>query len=375
MNTTRTEPGPVITGWTAVSPFGYRPGDFADGLRGGHIAVQAVDPDRWAVPDRYAGVVPGFEPREVLGKRNTRGMDRMTALAVAAVGHLVRDTDDKQAAAVVLGTTTGSHQSMTDLTRDTLIHDKPFYIEAAHIPNAIMNCAAGQCAIWYGLMGPNTTVAAGRVSGFSALNYARRLLAARRADTVICGAAEEYSPARAWWEWHSRTTGTVAAPLGEGCAMVRLEPAGSASAYNGIAEIVGVGTGTFWREDDLRAGLSSCVLDTMGKCGAEPGEVWGVSASEPAGPLGAHERAVLGQIFAGGEVSPGEIALIGDTAGATAAFQLAAMLTRAADDPSARGRAAVLTAVDPDGVFGCVVLRFLPSVSTRDQSISTKELP
>lgn len=48
--------------------------------------------------------------------------------------------------------------------------------------------------------------------------------------------------------------------------------------------------------------------------------------------------------------------LIGDTAGAAAMFQLAAVLALAEQD-DVRGRVAVVTAVDRDGEAGCAVLR------------------
>ncbi|GAA0897187.1 beta-ketoacyl synthase N-terminal-like domain-containing protein [Virgisporangium ochraceum] len=353
--TTVAPAGPVITGWSAVSALGYRSGDFAAGLRDRRPAVRAVDTDRWQVADRVAGIVPDFSPREVLGKKNTRAMDRLTGLAVTAVGQLVTGIDDDEGSAVVLGTTTGSQQSMTDITRDTLIHDKPFYIEAAQIPNAIMNSAAAQCAIWYQLRGPNATVAAGRASGVSALTYARRLLAAGRARTVLCGAAEEYSTARSWWDWHGRDGAEPSTPPGEGCAMIRVEAAG---APDGLADVLATGSGLLGDAAQAPAVLDRCLRATMRRAGVSADEVWAVSASEPSGPAGAAEAAVLADVYgAHRPVRPGEIGLIGDTAGATAAFQLVALLSMASDDASSRGRPAVLTSVDPEGVFGCAVLR------------------
>lgn len=363
--TTVAPAGPVVTGWSAVSAFGHRAGDFATGLRDRRPAVRTVDTDRWQVADRVAGIVPDFSPREVLGKKNTRAMDRLTGLAVTAVGQLVTGSDRSgdgsgdDGAAVVLGTTTGSQQSMTDITRDTLIHDKPFYIEAAQIPNAIMNSAAAQCAIWYQLRGPNATVAAGRASGVSALTYARRLLAAGRARTVLCGAAEEYSTARSWWDWHSRDGAEPSTPPGEGCAMLRVEAADAPGARDGLADVLATGSGLLGDAAQAPAALDRCLRATMRRAGVSADEVWAVSASEPSGPAGAPEAAVLADLFgAYRPVRPGEIGLIGDTAGATAAFQLVALLSMASDDASSRGRPAVLTSVDPEGVFGCAVVRF-----------------
>ncbi|MFD0652951.1 beta-ketoacyl synthase N-terminal-like domain-containing protein [Streptomyces malaysiensis subsp. malaysiensis] len=230
MSTTATATrGPVIAGWSAVSPYGIGRDAFVEGARSGRSTATASEPGGEPVPDERVCLARDLVIKEVLGRKGTRSMDRVTGLAVATVRELV--TGEEGAAesgadvALVLGTTTGSAQSMMDITRDTLIHEKPFYIDPSHIPNAIMNCPAGQCAIWYGLKGPNTTVAAGRSSGLIALNYARRLLASGRAMTVLCGAVEEYSPARAWLEWHTRGEDETGVVLGEGCAVLRLRPA------------------------------------------------------------------------------------------------------------------------------------------------------
>ncbi|MEK8171048.1 beta-ketoacyl synthase N-terminal-like domain-containing protein [Streptomyces sp. M19] len=91
------------------------------------------------------------------------------------------------------------------LHRDSLVGDRPFYVDPARFPNTVLNSAAGRSAIWHRLKGPNATVAGGHATGLLALRYAMRLQRAGRATTVVCGAVEEFSSARAWLEWHART--------------------------------------------------------------------------------------------------------------------------------------------------------------------------
>src|SRR6185312_13935878 len=91
--TTTTSTGPVISAWTAVSPFGLGRDAFADGLTTGVGTATAVDTDRWSVPDRRACLVPAFDITAQLGRKGTRAMDRLTGLAVTTVGQLVRDGD------------------------------------------------------------------------------------------------------------------------------------------------------------------------------------------------------------------------------------------------------------------------------------------
>jgi 3-oxoacyl-[acyl-carrier-protein] synthase II len=358
--------GPVITGWSAVSPYGIGRDAFVEGALSGRATVSALDAEQWTGPDELACLVPDFNVREVLGKKGTRSMDRVTGLAVTTVKELLREETGQdgpftadEGAALVLGTTTGSAQSMMSLTRDTFVNEAPFYIDPSQFPNTVMNCAAGQCAIWYGLKGPNTTVAAGRASGLLALNYARRLLASGRAQTVLCGAVEEYSTARSWLEWHTRTADEGASVLGEGCAVLRVQPAESLPDGAGLAEVVSV-TSAVVGKDGITGSLTECVRRALARAGLTPDDIWAVSPSAPAGLAGSHERDALDDVFSCDTPlripAPGPI---GDTAAATAVFQIAALLSHAERDPQPAGRIALVTAVDRDGVLACALLRLL----------------
>ncbi len=355
--------GPVITGWSAVSPYGIGRDAFVQGVSSGRATVSALDTEQWSGPDELACLVPDFDVRKVLGKKGTRSMDRVTGLAVTAVRELIADAEGAgspagggEKVALVLGTTTGSAQSMMDITRDTLVHEKPFYIDPSHIPNAIMNCAAGQCAIWYGLKGPNTTVAAGRASGLLALNYARRLLTSGRAHTVLCGAAEEYSPARSWLERHTRQPDESATVLGEGCAILQLQPPHTHP--HPLAELLTITT-AITHPNHITTTLTQTIQNTLNHHHLTPHDIWAISPSTPPGITGDHERHALNHIFKNHTPhripAPGPI---GDTAAATATFQIAAILSHHQQHPHP-GHTTLITAIDRDGVLACALLRLL----------------
>ncbi|MFC0599926.1 beta-ketoacyl synthase N-terminal-like domain-containing protein [Streptomyces palmae] len=361
--------GPLITDWSAVSPYGIGRAAFEEGFRSGRTTSVPLENEDWLVGERAdteACLVPGFVIKEVLGKKGTRAMDRVTGLVVTTVGRLLDTTggplpseDPDEDTALVLGTTHGSHKSMVDITRDTLTDEKPYYINTAHIPNAIGNASAGMCAIWYGLKGPNATIAAGRNSGIATLNYGRRLLATGRARTVLCGAAEEYTTDRSWLEWHTRGADETGTVLGEGCAMVQLRaPAADGRGDDdALAEVLGVSSG-ITGPDGVAAGLETVVGNALRRAGIGREEVWAVSASAPAGEAGRQELKALDALF--GDLDPltlGRPGQIGDTGAATSAFQVVATLTAAQDSARAAGRVAVLTSVDRDGALGCALLR------------------
>ncbi|MFD1147569.1 beta-ketoacyl synthase N-terminal-like domain-containing protein [Saccharothrix hoggarensis] len=354
MNTTTIVKNPVITAWSALSPFGTGREAFTEGLLAGRTTSRELDKELWAGPDAEACLVPEFTAASALGRKGTRSMDRATGLAVATVGRLLDDQDQGREiatgehAALVLGTTTGSAQSMMDFTRDSLTGERPYLVDPSRFPNTVMNCAAGQCAIWHQLRGPNATVAGGRVAGLHALNYARRLLISGRADTALCGAVEEYSAARSWLDRTGRDDAPV---LGEGCAMLQLEQSGDDSASRALAEERAVEFGAYG--DDCTAALAACVRRALDRAGVSVADLWAVAPCGTAGPgESVALREVLGDLsaFRAPDLSP-----IGDTAGAASAMQITAVLALASGDAAASGRAALITAVD-EGVVGCAVL-------------------
>ncbi|MBB1252748.1 3-oxoacyl-ACP synthase [Streptomyces sp. OF3] len=397
MSTTTTAPAPaadtrgatghpVITAWSAVSPFGIGRDAFRAGLRERRRTADRPEPvgpespespESPAGPDGRACTVPSFDVRAALGRKGTRSMDRVTGLAVTTVGALLDDTERNRAvgtgegAALALGTTTGSAQSMMDFTRDSLTGEQPFFVDPARFPNTVMNCAAGQSAIWYQLKGPNTTIAGGRTAGLHALNYSRRLLAAGRAQTVLCGAAEEYSTARAWLEHHSGA-GVAAggAPLGEGCAMLLVEPSAAPGAAAGqpvLAEVLAVELGVVIG-DDVRTALTACLERAFRRAGVAADQVAVVARCEAPGAEGAGESAAVAALLDGVHATDLELTeLVGDTGAASAGLQVAGLLAWAEDNPPETNpseanppeaaRVGLVTSVDRSGGVGCALLR------------------
>ncbi|PXY17202.1 3-oxoacyl-ACP synthase [Prauserella coralliicola] len=326
--------GPVITAWSAISSCGVGSAAFEAGL----VRPSPLDDES---PGAKAFLASDFVVREALGTKGTGSMDRSSALAVGVVGELLPAVDVDARTGVVLGTTSGSSQTQLEFTRDSLTRRKPYFVNPASMPFALMNSAAGQAAIWHKLTGPNTTIAGGRMSGLSVLRYGARLLATGRSSGVVCGAVEEYSPTRAWLEHHRGAT-TV---LGEGAAVVFLEPAGTARPP--LAEVLGVATRVAV-DGDAAGALAACLCRVLERAGAEAEDVRTVAVSAQEGELADAERTALARLRAS-VVDPAEV--IGDVGAATGPFQVVTLLR----SPGL----AVATALDPDGTVGCVLLRVL----------------
>ncbi|MFI2763820.1 beta-ketoacyl synthase N-terminal-like domain-containing protein [Streptomyces echinatus] len=355
----------VITRWSAISPFGLGRSAFQEGVCAGRKTVTAVDTEQWSVPDDHACLVPDFSPRALLGKKGTRDMDRVTGLAVGVTAQLLAEgaadgasVPTGEGTGLVLGTTTGSAESMMGYTRTSMQKSKPFLVDPALMPYAVMNCAAGQCAIWHGLKGPNATLAGGQSAGLLSLNYTRRLLASGRAERILCGAAEEFSAARSWIEHHRRGRTPADTVLGEGSAMFLVETAGRDTAERPpLAEILDVRSRPH-AQGAVREALAACVADTLRRTGLGPEDVWAVVPSGVHAQYAEQEADALHAVVRGTDARWVDVTgLLGDAGAAGAAFQIAAVLSIADADPEAAGKLALITSVDRDGTVACALIR------------------
>ncbi|MGW3011271.1 beta-ketoacyl synthase N-terminal-like domain-containing protein [Streptomyces sp. NPDC001219] len=354
----------VLSAWSVVSGYGVGSAPFSAGIGAGRSAVGELDREAWPGPFDRCGLVPDFTAREYVGKKGTRTMDRVTAIAVTAVGRLLASCGDELTAhpeqvGLVLGTGSGSVQSIMDFTRDALTSERPYHVDPARFPNTVMNRAAGQSAIWYGIKGPNTTVAGGWLTGLLALSYAVRLHRGGHCARVLCGAAEEYSTQRAWLEWHGRGTEERSTPLGEGGAVFLMETAADARAAGRapLARILATRFGAFAERSDAQRALADCVRGALDRAGVAPGNVRLVAPLGADGKLAALEEDGITDAL--GAARPERIRcrpLLGDTSAASTSLQLAAVLGTAGGSGLGPGEAALVTGIDRDGTVGCAVL-------------------
>jgi 3-oxoacyl-[acyl-carrier-protein] synthase II len=338
----------VITAWDAYSPLGSGAQAHLAGLR------NAPTPE----PRTR---LHGFEIREVLGRSGTRAMDRAAGLAVATTRRLLERVGapeapfgayPPEAVGLVLGVS-DSVKSVSDFVHDTWTRDKPFDIDPSHIPRTLMNYAAGQCAIWHGVKGPNATICGSHATGLLALNYARRLQQNGHAMATIWGAVEEYSDARAAIE-SARSDGVDRLPPGEGCVMFLLESAESVCASRPpLAEVLAVEFGVWADPGEIQQMLVRCIRRALKRSLADPGDVFAIAPSSARGSYADKERAAAAEVFADVPSLTVTVDAVGDTRAASAVFQIVELLAQ----PGIPGRIGVATTVDMEGRVGCALLR------------------
>ncbi|MDG4800851.1 beta-ketoacyl synthase N-terminal-like domain-containing protein [Micromonospora sp. WMMD980] len=337
----------VVTGSGVVSAAGGSVTDVLAAIRAG-AAIRTDVRDRFPepLPEAEAPAVAGFDVRGLLGRKGTSFLDRATALAMVACGRaltdgeLTLDDDNRHRVGVVLGTTTGSLKSTMDFSRETLVQDKPYLVNPVLFPNTVMNCAAGQAAIRYGLRGVNATVAGGPLAFLYALRYALNAIRRGYADALLVGGVEEYTPNTAW-----AARLTDAGPAGEASAVYLLRRR-RAEAAGARAEVLSVATG--FAPDDTAAGLAGCARRALAAADVRASDVWALAGDDPDGLAGGVPAAVERL-----SVRP----TLGDCQAAAGALAFGALLARYAEEPGPSGRPALLTGRSRDGGVAAAVVR------------------
>jgi 3-oxoacyl-[acyl-carrier-protein] synthase II len=360
--------GLAVTGYGVLSSAGVGPAALAaslaragrDGPLPGHGLGGLYDEPS---PGPSGHALVDFDVRRELARKGTAFFNRCTGLALAACGRALADAGlrvedaNRHRVGVVMGTTLGSLKSMSDYTRDTLVGDRPYLVNPALFPNTVMNCAAGQAAVWYGLKGVNTTVAGGQLAFLAVLRYAARALRCGHADVLLAGAVEEFTPHAAW---AAHRAGPAGVTFGEGAAVFVVERAETARGVGRRphAEVLSVVTG-FSPGGAQAAALAGCVRRALAEAGVTPPELSLLATAETGC---ADDDRVEGDALAvalGGAAAERLLVkrAVGDCQAASGALQLAAVLAVHRADPGRDGGAALVTSWTPEGGVGAAVLR------------------
>jgi 3-oxoacyl-[acyl-carrier-protein] synthase II len=354
--------GLAITGWSALCGAGTGTAPLLEVVRTGRGPaagpVGALYDD--ALPADRAHAHLDFSVRESLGRKGTSLFDRWTAFAVLTCDLALRDGQvqldlmGRDRVGVVLGTTVGGLKSTSDFSRETLVQERPYLVPPSLFPNTVMNCGAGQSAIWFGLTGVNATLAGGKLAFPQVLRYSAVTLRQGRADLLLAGAVEEFTPHTAWLT-HLNSPGTVA---GEGAAVFVLEPVARtrAAGRHLDAEILAVVTAHCPGDHSTAArtrALAGCAATALARAGVEPRQVDLVAT----GGTGIEPDAVVAALGRRPATSMAAEEWLGECQAASAGLQLALVLAVHRLDPARDGAVSLLTAHTEDGGVAAWVIR------------------
>jgi len=361
-----------LSGFATISSAGMRAGVLAERAAGGraHSGVPVGGLyEQHQLPGPEGHAFTEFDVRAQLGRKGTSFYDRATALAVVTCGEALRDAgievddENRSRIGVAMGTTVGSFKSTSDYSMETLIQPKPYLVNPVLFPNTVMNCAAGQAAIRYGLRGINATITGGPVAFLNALRYAGNAISQGYVDTMLVGAVEEFTPHRAWM---SALHPSASVPAGEAAAVFAVSaarPAGrTADGAQPIAEVLAVangfgpsGSGGADR-GEWRAALGACVKRALRQAKVDAAQVALLATGEHSAADDAESGPVIEAL--GHEPQRLRAAVhFGDCGAATIAVALATVLELHQAEPERDGGLTLLTARTADGAVGAAIVR------------------
>ena len=358
----------AVTGCGILSPAGKGTGALASAMAHGWNGPAAETAALYSepLPTPSGRTVPGFDVRQELGRKGTSFLDRRSSLALVACheaiadGRLQIDDSTRHRIGIALGTTWGSLRAMSDYTKDSLLEARPYLVNPAMFPNTVMNCAAGQVAIWFGLRGVNATIAGGQMAFLNGIEYARNILRRGYVDTLLIGGVEEFTPHSAWAS--ALTDERPALRVAEAAALFVVESADTArrAGKHLDADVLSVATAFSpggQRGGNMARGLGRSIERVLAAAGVAPSEIAIAATCQCDGD----GYDIEGTAIDGAGLTPTTRVRVrqsfGECHAATGALQLAAVLALHREDPSRDGQASLLTGWTKDGGVGAAVVR------------------
>jgi 3-oxoacyl-[acyl-carrier-protein] synthase II len=186
----------VITGMGLICGSGNTKEEVWSNLLAGRSAVGPVTRfDISAFPVRIASEVKNFDPLRFIEKKEVKKMDPFIHYAVAAAQEAMDDSGLRVNGenATRVGTYIGSGIGgfgVIEREHEKFLRGGPGKISPFFIPAAIVNLAAGQVSIRFGLKGPNSATCTACSTGAHAVGDSFKIIQRGDADAMMCGGAE-----------------------------------------------------------------------------------------------------------------------------------------------------------------------------------------
>jgi 3-oxoacyl-[acyl-carrier-protein] synthase II len=186
----------VITGLGVVSPVGTGISKFWESLVTGVSGVDyvtAFDTSNFKV--KIGAEVKDFDPGQYLDRKESRRMDRVTHLAVAASKMALEDAkltinaNNADQVGVIIGSGIGGIITFEEQTK-TFIEKGPGRVSPFFIPTMIPDMNSGYVSIITGAKGPNHTVVTACASASHSIGDSFRIIQNGDAKAMITGGTE-----------------------------------------------------------------------------------------------------------------------------------------------------------------------------------------
>ena len=186
----------VITGLGAITPIGNNVEAFWNGIKTGECGIDEIKNfDTTGFKVKLAGEVKGFQPDEILGRREARRMDRFSQFAVVAAreawkdSRLDKEKEDMTRVGVIVGSGIGGLGTI-EKDNKSFVEKGPDRVSPMYIPMSISNMAAGNVAIDIGAKGESISMVTACASGTHCIGESFRMIRHGYQDIVIAGGTE-----------------------------------------------------------------------------------------------------------------------------------------------------------------------------------------
>ncbi|MDP2938375.1 MAG: beta-ketoacyl-ACP synthase II [Candidatus Omnitrophota bacterium] len=187
----------VVTGLGVITPLGNDVPTFWSALKSGKSGAGPITSfDTSGFDSRIAAEIKGFDPILYgISVKDARRLEKFVQYAVASSKQAITDAglnlekEDRRRIGVLIGSGIGGLYTIEEQNK-IYLNKGPSRLSPFLIPMLIVNEAAGQVAINFGLKGPNSCVATACASGAHAIGDASRIIERGDADVMICGGTE-----------------------------------------------------------------------------------------------------------------------------------------------------------------------------------------
>ncbi len=186
----------VITGIGIICPVGNDLKSSWAGLTSGTSGVTRITHfDCSNFSSQIAGEVKGFDPEQVVEKKEAKRFDRFSLFALACAKEAWKDSGleghnyENPRMGCILGVGIGGLPILEE-NHAALIQDGPRRISPFLIPAMISNLAPGNIGIAFDLQGVNYAITSACTSGTHAIGEAYRMIAGGLQDVMLTGGAE-----------------------------------------------------------------------------------------------------------------------------------------------------------------------------------------
>ncbi len=317
----------VITGMGTVNPIGNTT---AESWRAAKAGVNGIAPitlfDTSGQQVKLAGEVKGLDIPAHIPKKDARKMDRFTQLAIVAAQEAMAESGldmekeaDPTRCGVMVASGIGGLKTIGE--QQDRGHAKGFdRVSPFFVPMSIINMAAGQIAIAYGLKGMCSAVVTACASSNNAIGDSFHHIRDGYADVMVCGGAESCitdlgiggftsmkaltkcpDPNRASIPFDADRSGFV---MGEGAGILVLESLDHARKRGAaiVGEIVGYGASCdayhITAPDPTGAGGAAAMRIAVADAGISPDAIGYINAHGTSTPLNdSGETAAVKAVF------------------------------------------------------------------------------